>query len=65
MTEQPTYALLRAAFSDAIECAEIIGAGFEKRVALKALRDQKTTWVGKEENDLRFAIDRFLRGAPV
>lgn len=57
---QPTYEALSMAWTHAIECEGIPGARAETRLQLATLRDRKTTWSGKAENDLRFAIDRYL-----
>lgn len=37
----------------------------ETRQELIRLRDLKTTWYGKAENDLRFSIDAYLRSKGV
>ena len=60
MSEQPTIEELNAAWTRAIECADIPGARAESMGELKRLRNLKTTWVGREENDLRFALIRYL-----
>lgn len=57
----PTMDALRLAWSYAIQCEGIPGAGSENMLALQALRDKKTTWFDADENSLRFALDNYLR----
>lgn len=59
---QPSIKDLQKAWTWAIECEDIPGARAESRMELQRLRDLKTTWVGKQENDLRFALDNYLAG---
>lgn len=58
--KEPTYDDLVRAWGAASECAGVGGSGAETLGELRRLRDLKTTWFGKEENDLRFALDRYL-----
>ena len=60
MGTQPTYEELRSAFNDYATCIGVFGAEIEARNKLISLRSKKTTWIGKEENDLRFAIDNAI-----
>lgn len=59
---QPTVEQLQRAWTRAIEMEEIPGARGETWQKLFLLREAKHTWVGKEENDLRFSLDSYLRG---
>lgn len=59
---QPTIEELRRAWTDAIYGKDIPGYRTESHQILLDLRNKKHTWVGKEENDLRFALDNYLRG---
>lgn len=59
---EATIAELRTALSEYAQVIGVFGAEVEARETLIRLRSLKTTWVGKDENDLRFAIDRALRG---
>ena len=61
MNDQPTYEDLMRAWNSAIVCQDIGGSRAETMQELIALRERKTTWVGKEENNLRFALDAYLR----
>ncbi len=58
---EPTLQELHSAWTSALETEDIPGARADSLRALQTLRNQKATWVGKEENDLRFALDRYLR----
>lgn len=60
MNQQSTIDDLQQAWTRAIEAESIPGARSEYMYELQRLRDSKTTWVGKEENELRFALDRYL-----
>lgn len=60
METHPTYEELRSALNDYAICTGVLGAEIEARNQLISLRSKKTTWVGKEENDLRFAIDNAI-----
>ena len=62
MEQQPTADEIRIAFGIAIELEGIAGAQSQAKVDLKRIRDRKTTWVGVDENRLRFAVDKYLRG---
>lgn len=57
---QPTYDDLMRAWNDAIVCADMGGSRAEALGELRRLRDLKTTWFGERENELRFALDRYL-----
>ena len=59
--EQPSYEDLIRAWNAAIECRGIGGASSATLQELIELRERKTTWFGKEENDLRFMLDAYLR----
>ena len=59
---EATVTELRSALNEYAQVVGVFGAEIEARGNLRSLRASKTTWVGKEENDLRFAIDRALRG---
>lgn len=58
---QPTYDDLVRAWNAAIVCQDIGGSRAETMQELITLREKKTTWLGKEENDLRLALDAYLR----
>ena len=58
--EQPTADQISQAWTYAIEAENIGGARSQTLIELKELRDKKTTWCGKYENDLRFSVDRYL-----
>jgi hypothetical protein len=60
--DQPTIQEIQTAWTICIELEGIAGSQSQAKVDLKRIRDRKTTWVGKEENNLRFAIDRYLDG---
>lgn len=53
---------IKAAINDLSQCIGIVGAEQECMQKLRDLRFAKTTWVGKEENDIRFVVDRILCG---
>lgn len=57
---QPTFNELNAAVNDVFQVIDIPGSRMSAIIALAELRNKKTTWVGKNENDLRFAIDKLL-----
>ena len=59
--EQPTLQELEAAFNNCCLAAGIGGAHAEAIQELRRLRNLKTTWVFKKENDFRFMVDRYLR----
>lgn len=58
---QPSYDELVRAWANAIDCEAMGGPRMEYRHELIRLRNLKTTWFGKAENDLRFSIDAYLR----
>lgn len=58
---QPTADEINRAWTVAIECEGIGGARAESVGELLKLRRAKTTWVGPDENKLRFALDDYLR----
>ena len=60
--EQPTIQELQTAWTIAIELEGIAGAQSQAKIDLKRIRDRKHTWVGEQENKLRFALDRYLMG---
>lgn len=60
MDNQPTIQEIQSAWTDALNYQDIIGAKGETREELIRLRKAKHTWVGKDENDLRFALDAYL-----
>jgi hypothetical protein len=49
------------AWNAAIECEGIGGSRSETMRELIEIRNRKTTWFGKYENDTRFAIDNYIR----
>lgn len=59
---EPDYFELQQAWSRAINTEGIPGAHAQALQELQALRDAKWTWFGARENDLRFALDAYLRG---
>lgn len=61
--DQPTIDELKAAVDNLSQCLGIAGSQSEAMQHLSALRNRKTTWCGKEENELRFIIDIALRTA--
>ena len=58
---QPTDDELRAAWTDAINAESMLGS-LAPRNELAELRNRRTTWVGAQQINLRFAIDAYLRG---
>ena len=58
--QQPTIQELQTAWTICIELEGIAGAQSQAKIDLRRIRDRKHTWVGKQENELRFAIDRYL-----
>ena len=60
MNDQPTYDELQAAWTEAIHAHGIPGANAEAMQRLISLRNKKTTWLGKQENDLRYALDAYI-----
>jgi hypothetical protein len=60
--KEPTIDELQHAWTEAIYAEDIPGARAETRQKLTELRHAKTTWVGVDENRLRFALDDYLRG---
>lgn len=59
---EPTYFDLQRAWSKAINAEGIPGSQAEALQELQALRDAKWTWPGAQENDLRYALDNYLKG---
>lgn len=57
---EPTYDELNRLWTAAIECEGIGGASMETLRALYDARMKKFSWVGKEECNLRFALDGYL-----
>jgi hypothetical protein len=57
---QPTIVGLHKAWSSCIDAEGIPGARSETRIELQRLRNMKTTWFGKKENDLRIYLDSYL-----
>ena len=57
---EPTYNELEAAYIDALNNQENTFSRGETREILIQLRKSKHTWIGKEENGIRFAIDNYL-----
>ncbi len=60
-TNEPSYDDLVRAWGAAVDCEGMGGSRMETRLELVRLRNLKTTWYGKAENDLRFSIDAYLR----
>lgn len=59
--EQPTFKQLSDAFNAACLAPSLgDGAKVSAIARLRSLREQKHTWVFREENDLRREIDRLL-----
>jgi hypothetical protein len=58
---QPIYEDLQSLLTAAIECEGIGGSSMETLHALYEGRMKKSTWVGKEEIELRFALDSYLQ----
>lgn len=58
--EQPTIAEMRRVIDDFFQCIDISGSRSAAIVELLDMRRNKTSWVGKEENDFRFNVDEFL-----
>lgn len=57
---EPTIQQIQSAWTDALNCQDIIGAKGETREVLIQLRKAKHTWVGSEENNFRVALDAYL-----
>lgn len=60
MNEQPTASQIVAQITELSIVFDIPGARAEAMRELLALRKAKTTWVGKEENELRYKLDSIL-----
>ncbi len=58
---EPSIDDVVSAWNAAIECEGIGGSRSETMQQLIEIRDKKTTWFGKFENDMRFAIDNYIR----
>lgn len=58
--EQPTISEINAAINEYFEVFDIVGSRSAALQNAVALRKAKTTWVGKEEHDFMFKIDRFF-----
>ena len=59
---EPTYDDLQTEWNRAIQAEGIPGAHADALQSLQRLRDAKSTWFGERENNLRFALDKYLRG---
>lgn len=57
---QPTADQIKAAWTRAIECADIGGARAESQQELRRLYLAKTTWVGADEHRLLFGLRDYL-----
>lgn len=58
---EPTADELHIAWNICIQLQDIPGAGTGALIDLKRIRDRKTTWSGKSEIYLMFALDNYLR----
>lgn len=58
---EPTNFDLTNALDNAESCDRHYRGRTETRRALLKLRNKRTTWVGAEEYELRYEIDRYLR----
>lgn len=58
---QPTNQELNQAWTAAIECEGMAGIFSNLLLELRTLRDKRTTWYGKDENNLRYSLDKYLR----
>ena len=61
MNDQPPIDDVVRAWNAAIQCESIGGSRAETMMELIEIRNRKTTWFGKYENDMRFAIDNYIR----
>ena len=61
LNNEPRAIDIQIAWTRAVQCSQIIGAGAESRAELQRLRDAKRTWIGREQNALRYAVDCWLR----
>lgn len=59
---QPSNDELQTAWTDCIHAQGIPGAFGDAVQRLRALREQRTTWFGVKENELRVALDKYLSG---
>lgn len=57
---EPTADELQAAWTAAINAEGIPGAQAQAFQDLLAMRNRKWTWYGERENNLRFALDRYI-----
>ena len=62
MNDQPTNEQILIAFENAKLFEGLPAFASETHERLHFVRSMRHTWVGKEENDLRFALDNYLRG---
>jgi hypothetical protein len=58
--EQPTVSQLKQALSEVYACAGFRPSQAAAIADLRVLREKKHTWVGAEENELRFLLDDVL-----
>ena len=57
---EPTFDDINGLWKAAIACEEVVGASRATLANLYEARMKKFGWVGKEEGELRFAVDRYL-----
>ena len=60
MREQSTIIEIDQAFTEALQCDADILSCVATKHRLTELRNGRTTWIGRDENLLRFKIDAFL-----
>lgn len=58
---EPTYDELDRLWTAAIECEGIGGSSMETLHALYEARMRKFSWKGKDECNLRFSLNRYLK----
>lgn len=58
---QPSNSELEQAWTAAIECEGLGGIHSNLLLDLRELRNKRTTWSGKDENNLRYSLDNYLR----
>ena len=61
--EYPTINDFEEAITDFFVCIDIPGSRGVALQKIAAMRKIKTTWAGKEENEMRFRLDRLLEQA--
>ena len=61
--DQPSNEELHAAWTAALHAEGIPGAKAETMQRLVELRERRSTWFGSQENNLRVALDNYIKGS--